>query len=292
MDIHAALRLFELRRNFAPEDLKKAFRALQLRWHPDKCVHTGISPLTANKMFQELQDAHIVLKADLEDRQDRKQDSDDEAGGGIGVDEDEDEIDEEEMPRRSTRKRAKPNASDPFFDPTARRTADGPKYSPDSHVTISITFLQMYTGTSYEHCIGGKKITIRLEPGIPDGTQKIAAGMSANNRMGWIEGDLVFTVRVKPDPRYKRVCNDLHDTVTISLLQSICEEELHIDAIDGGTHVLPVPRVIRNGDQIVVAGKGFRRIGTREHGNLVVIFNVLETSLSKKQRDQIKDALS
>eukprot|EP01123_Difflugia_compressa_P007815 TRINITY_DN2179_c0_g2_i1.p1 TRINITY_DN2179_c0_g2~~TRINITY_DN2179_c0_g2_i1.p1 ORF type:complete len:346 (-),score=69.41 TRINITY_DN2179_c0_g2_i1:260-1201(-) len=45
----------------SPAEVRKAYRLLALRYHPDKVANTGISPLKAEKLFKEIQYCNEIL---------------------------------------------------------------------------------------------------------------------------------------------------------------------------------------------------------------------------------------
>jgi len=44
-----------------PDELKKAYRKLALKWHPDKCQQDEESKTKSEKMFKDIGEAYAVL---------------------------------------------------------------------------------------------------------------------------------------------------------------------------------------------------------------------------------------
>lgn len=96
-------------------------------------------------------------------------------------------------------------------------------------------------------------------------------------------GDLYITLRVAPDKNWKRAGHDLHTTITIPFSSSLSGDTIKIEALDGSVEV-EVPPLSRNGDQVIVKGKGVP--SGRSRGNIVAH---LDIKMPKKANDTVRD---
>jgi len=54
-------KILGVEKNATPDDIKKAYRKLALKWHPDKNSQDEESKVKAEKMFKDIGEAYAVL---------------------------------------------------------------------------------------------------------------------------------------------------------------------------------------------------------------------------------------
>ena len=54
-------KILDLDRNASPDDIRKAYKKLALKWHPDRNSESEESQKMAEKMFKDINDAYVVL---------------------------------------------------------------------------------------------------------------------------------------------------------------------------------------------------------------------------------------
>jgi len=105
-------------------------------------------------------------------------------------------------------------------------------------------------------------------------------------------GDLKFRIRTAPHDRFRRDGNDLHATVTITLLQALVGFEKTINHLDNhlveiGTKGITKPKEIRK-----FKGEGMPLYQSNKKGDLYVTFEVLfPKTLTDEQKGKLKDVL-
>lgn len=137
-------------------------------------------------------------------------------------------------------------------------------------------------------------VTLDIRPGWKDGT-KITFEGRGDVYPGRKPADIVFVIREKPSPFYKRNGNDLVYDIPITLAQALTGIKLTLPHPSGEDVVVSVTDVISgNSPHRVVRGRGMpvsKRPG--EFGDLVVNFQIsYPSSLSDDQRKKIKEALA
>ncbi|RDX97935.1 DnaJ protein ERDJ3B, partial [Mucuna pruriens] len=101
-------------------------------------------------------------------------------------------------------------------------------------------------------------------------------------------GDLRFRIRTAPHDLFRREGNDLHTTVTITLVQALVGFEKTIKHLD--EHMVDISsKVITNPKQVrKFKGEGMPRHMSTKKGDLYVTFEVLfPTSLTEEQKTNI-----
>ena len=100
----------------------------------------------------------------------------------------------------------------------------------DLSAEVSITFMESVNGgTRLLTLPGGKKLRVKIPNGIEDGGRIRLAGQGRPGYLGGINGDLIITVRVMPDQKFNRKGNDIYTSVTISFVEAIrgCKVSAH-----------------------------------------------------------------
>ena len=144
-------------------------------------------------------------------------------------------------------------------------------------------------GTSSPH---DKVLTVTVKPGWKEGT-KITFPEEGDQFPGRIPADIVFIIKQKPDPVFRRDGNNLHYTVSISLREALCGITLHIPTLDGQVIQYPVKNIVNPKTEIKLENHGMpnsKLPSTR--GNLIVDFDIIfPTNLASINKELLCNAL-
>ena len=137
------------------------------------------------------------------------------------------------------------------------------------------------------------QLTVDVQPGMTDGDQ-IKFEQVADEAVGHIPGDLIFTIRQVPDSTFRRDGDNLHVDFTITLLESLTGFQRTIKHLDG--HEVPISKtdVTYCSETITVNGEGMPRKGRRgSKGDLFVTFNIdFPRKFTDHQKNMIKEAFA
>ncbi|GFR41766.1 hypothetical protein Agub_g2523 [Astrephomene gubernaculifera] len=162
-----------------------------------------------------------------------------------------------------------------------RRPTGPVKAKPIEH-KLMFSLEELYTGTNKKMKINRRVkgqpmeeiLEIAVKPGWKKGT-RITFQEKGDEEPGVIPADIVFVLDEKPHARFRREGSDLHFTATLPLADALCGTTVKIPHLDGTTLDLTISNVIRPGDVKIMRGKGMPV--TKEpgsFGNLVVHFEV------------------
>ncbi len=162
-----------------------------------------------------------------------------------------------------------------------------PKSQPRSNtIEIQITLEEAYKGTSRVVNIDGKKVQVKIKPGIADGhILRIPLQTIAQS-----EGELLITVRVQPHKKVERKGDDLYVEVPIDLYKMILGGESKIRTF-GGTIKFNVPPGSQNGKVLRISGQGMPKYSNpKEYGDLYVkLVANLPENLTEKELAMFKE---
>jgi len=296
----------------SPEEIKKAFRTLAKKYHPDR----NPGDKAAEAKFKEISEAHETLsnskkKAEYDTM--RKYGAFTGAGarpGGAGFGRA--DFDFSDLFRQGAGGRGgfqtfrfsgSPGIDglediiSSFFGGgdqfTGARTRRRPRVQKGADLTadLSISFMEAVNGTKRTIVIGqtGKKLAVRIPKGIEDGGKIRLAGQGMPGPMGQHGGnygDLIITVHVMQDEQFRREGNDIHTSVTLSFKEAILGCKVNVKTLTKMV-ALTVPPGTQPGTKMRLKGQGLA-VGSSQ-GDLYVEIKVeIPKTLTEKQRKALE----
>lgn len=266
-------------KNASEADIKKAFRTLAKKHHPDK--HAGDA--AAQKKFQEISAAYDILG----DKDKRAQFD----AGAIGNDGNARGYD----PRGGFRQGnpfgggaggnrdfhfsfddAAGGAGSSFEDIFAnmmggggrRQTRAAPGQDFTAAVTVSLAEA-VAGGTRRVGMQNGEQIDVKIPAGVKDGQTVRVKGRGGAGRNGGPNGDVLLQVSVAPHPFIVRDGNDLRMDLPVTLKEAVAGGKVPVPTLTG-TLALSVPPGSNTGSTLRLKGKGVPGHGGEPAGDLYV----------------------
>lgn len=118
------------------------------------------------------------------------------------------------------------------------------------------------------------RLTIKIPPGIYEGATLRISGEGESGPRGTPAGDLYVHIRVKNDPRFDRVEDDLVVSRKLDIASAALGSSLDLPIIDGGSTRIKIPAGVQHGAIMRVQGKGMPRLHGRGRGDLMVKLEV------------------
>ncbi|XP_068648024.1 uncharacterized protein [Aristolochia californica] len=301
--------ILKVGRTATDDDLKKAYRRLAMKWHPDK---NPKNKKEAEARFKQISEAYDVL-SDPQKRQIYDQYG--EEGLKVGV-----------PPPSSAPGGPHFNgfrsAEDIFAElfgagrggngnfPAEAffRTSNGdagPRKAPPVENKLPCSLEELYSGSkrrmkisrivtdAYGRTTSVEEIlTIDIKPGWKKGT-KITFPEKGHEQPNIIPADLIFVIDEKPHAIYKRDGNDLVVHRRISLVDALTGMTIELTSLDGRNLAIPITDVIKPGYELVVSKEGMpiaKEPGKK--GNLRIKFDVkFPSRLTTEQKLGLKRIL-
>lgn len=134
--------------------------------------------------------------------------------------------------------------------------------------------------------VNGKNLRITIPAGVSDGQVIKLSGQGGPGANGGPNGDLYITFVIKEDTHFKRVGDDLYSTANLNLYTAVLGGEETINTYTGKVK-LKVAAGTQNGTKVRLKGKGFpiyKQEG--KYGDLIITYSVkIPTDLTSQQRE-------
>ncbi|KAL5727684.1 hypothetical protein ACHQM5_000852 [Ranunculus cassubicifolius] len=136
-------------------------------------------------------------------------------------------------------------------------------------------------------------LAINVKPGWKKGT-KITYEGKGNEQPGTIPADLVFILDEKPHSVFKREDNDLVIKKSISLVEALTGHTINLTTLDGRNLRIPITDVVGPNSRHVVEREGMPiSKDTSKKGNLIIEFDIkFPARLTAEQKTGIRKMLS
>ena len=272
-------------KNASDEDIKKAYRKLARKLHPD----LNPNDKAAHQKFQQANEANEVL-SDPAKR--KKYDT---------YGKDWQHADQFEQ-RKQSRGQSQYSGGEQFYGESqgdfssffesmfgggdgGARSRQTKFRGQDYNAELKLNLTDALQTHQQTLTVNGKNIRITIPAGIENGQVIKLKGYGAPGVNGGPAGDLFITFSIAPHPRFKRLKNDLYTTIKIDLYTALLGGDTIIETLNGKVK-LPVKPETQPGTKIRLKGKGlpvYKKEG--EFGDLYVTFEVeLPTNLTEEQK--------
>lgn len=288
-------KILEVDKNASEEEIKKAYRKLARKYHPD----LNPNDTEAVRKFKEINEANEVLSnaanrkkydkygkdwkhADELDKQQqqRRQYSGDTGGGqqaGFGGFGDSDYSD--------------------FFESmfgngeASARRSQAKFRGQDYHAELELDLKDVYTTHKHTIVVNGKNVRFTIPAGLKNEQILRVIGHGGEGVNGGPNGDLLIKFIIQNHTKFKLDNNNLYVNADIDLYTALLGGTVTIETFDGSTVTLKVKPETQNGTKVKLKGKGFpvyKKEG--EFGDLyITYFVVLPTNLTEKEKQLIEE---
>lgn len=156
----------------------------------------------------------------------------------------------------------------------------GPRKGQDLEAALEIPFVTAVLGGPTTITLardGGapEALDIRVPPGSDDGTRLRLKGRGAPGASGAPAGDLIVTLRIADHAYFTRDGQDLTVEVPITIEEAVLGAKVEVPTLGGGKVNVPVPAGTSSGQKLRVRGKGVPAHGSHAVGDLFVALKIV-----------------
>jgi curved DNA-binding protein len=149
------------------------------------------------------------------------------------------------------------------------RRKRGPGRGRDAEGQLAIDFLEAVRGGEVRFQAGGKTLRVRIPPGAEDGSRIRVPGRGEPGAKGGLPGNLYLTLSVRPHPFFTRKGDDLWLDLPVTIPELVLGAEIEVPTPEDRVRMKIPPRT-QSGRVLRVRGKGARKRGSEERGDLYV----------------------
>jgi DnaJ-class molecular chaperone len=164
-----------------------------------------------------------------------------------------------------------------------RRQAHRPPV--DAVAETTVTLEEVLAGTERHIDVGGKRLEVKIPPGVRDGQRIRLSGRAEGG------GHVYITVHVAPHPEYTREGADLGMELPLTLGEALLGGQVAVEGLGGRQLLLTVPPATQNGRLIRLAGQGLPRGADGGRGDLRVRTSVVLPAALDEEGRKLAQAL-
>ena len=297
MDFKDYYKILGVDKNATKDDIKKVFRRLAKKYHPDK----NPGDKASEEKFKEISEANEVL-SDPEKRKKYDQlGSNWKQYQNAGTE-----------PNSRYRNYQSGNQGEgaafsgnidelfgnvggfsdffeSFFGGRTSGTSDNRQFrsrkGKDYEASLSISLEDAHNGAEKEFILDGKKIRIKITPGIEQGKKLRLKHQGSDGVSGGEKGDLYITIKIESHSRFERNGNDLYCNMDVDLYTAILGGKKPLRTLDGKTINVNIPPETESGASFRIKEMGMNNPNNPNlRGDLFVKINVkIPKHLSSKE---------
>ncbi|MEZ4958406.1 MAG: DnaJ C-terminal domain-containing protein [Saprospiraceae bacterium] len=154
----------------------------------------------------------------------------------------------------------------------------------DWQAEMEVTLEEAFEGSTRTFELHGQTLRIKIKPGIADGQVLKLKGKGGAGVNGGPAGDLFLKIKIKPHPAFQREGDDLFLDKTIDLFTAVLGGRMVVPTLSGNIS-MKVPKGTNPGSKLRLKGKGMPKYGSSgQFGDMFVRIQVqMPQKLSAEQ---------
>lgn len=258
-------KILEVDKNATAEQIKKSYRRLAMTYHPDR----NPGNKDAEEKFKEISEAYNVL-SDAEKRK--------EFDSFFEGKKQTDDFYRKNQTQKNTQKQDDDSffsnftgEYSEFFNNFFQRVRNSNLLKGDDYKgKITITMQEAYSGSARIVNIMGRKLRIKIQPGMKDDQMIKIPEQGYDSVSGGKRGDLYIRISIQPDPMFVRRGDELFTEIFVDIYTVLLGGTVQIKTLKGDIKI-PIPQGVAYGTQLRMRGLGMPVYGTENlYGDLYV----------------------
>ena len=160
----------------------------------------------------------------------------------------------------------------------------------DFNATLQLNLKDVYTTEKRVLTVNGKNIRLTIPAGVTNGQIIKIKGKGGEGVNGGPNGDLLIEFNITNNTDFKRDGSNLYKTINLGLYKAVLGGEVTIDTFDGKVK-LNVKELTQNDTRVKLKGKGFPKYKKDgEFGDLYITYTIeLPKKISDKQKELFEE---
>lgn len=279
-------KILEIDKNSTANDIKKAYRKLARKYHPD----LNPNDADAKKNFQQINEANEVLSDPEKRKKYDKYGKDWQHAEQFENTKQYQEQSSDFSGQKYSRAQSGGDFSD-FFESMFGGSANAGKSrqvkfrGEDYNAQLHLDLTDAFKTHKQTLTVNGRNIRITIPAGIENGQTIKISGHGGPGINGGPNGDLYIIFSIANHPGIKRLGNDLYTHVDLELYTAVLGGEITLDTLSGKVKLQVKPET-QNGSKVKLKGKGFPVYkNDGQFGDLYITYSVkIPTNLTERQK--------
>lgn len=173
-----------------------------------------------------------------------------------------------------------------FFGGGGFSSQPRPRRGRDFEHILHIGFHEAVFGSKREVALeSGKSVSVKIPEGIKDGAKLKLKGKGGQGVNGGPNGDIYLIMKVAVHPVFKREGDDIVIDVVIDIPTAVLGGSIMIPTVKNKIKI-NIPKGSQNGRILRLTGKGVKRLNSSGYGDLLVRLKVeIPTEITQEQED-------
>ncbi|WP_179354491.1 DnaJ C-terminal domain-containing protein [Winogradskyella vidalii] len=284
-------KILGINKNASKTDIKKAYRKLARKHHPD----LNPNDKDAELKFKQVNEANEVLSNDENRKKYDKYGENWQHGEAYEQAEQQQKTRQQHYQRSSGSQGFEGADYSDFFESMFgggfnQGRAQARFRGQDYNAQLQLQLKDVYTTEKRVLTVNGKNIRLTIPAGVTDGQVIKIKGKGGEGVNGGPHGDLLIEFNINNDTEFKRDGANLYKTVKLNLYKAVLGGEVTIDTFDGKVKLTLKP-LTQNGTQVKLKGKGFPKYKKEgQFGDLYISYTVeLPKNLTDKEKELFEE---
>ncbi len=164
----------------------------------------------------------------------------------------------------------------------------GPRRGGNAEHQVEIEFAESITGTELKLRVDAQQVNVKVPPGTVNGARLRLKGKGHPGVNNGPAGDLILTIKVRPDAVFSLQGRDLVCQVEVPLTTALLGGQIEVPTFSGKA-MLTIKEGVQNGQKMRLRGKGVQIPGSAAGDQLVELKIVMPAALPPEARKLVEE---